>query len=379
MKRYGFFLILLLFSIVSGVFFVSSDNNSDLEKLKKQQESIQNQINKTKSLINQKKSQTKNVSNQIKNLDSQLDEQIKSLEEVEQQMTVLEQKIVETQKELETVVADANNHRDLIDKRVRIMYQSGYSGYLDVLFSSESFSDFISRFELVKKIVQSDSEILVSMKEYQEKVDQKKMQLDSEQQEKENLLSNINEKKNSTELTLKDKEKAMQDLKNDLKELERLEDKLIQESSDIGRKIVSLQSKEKYIGGKLLWPSPGYTKITSPFGYRIHPVLKTKKLHTGIDIAVPANSKIVAANSGKVIYAGYYGGYGNAVIIDHGGKISTLYAHNNKLLVKEGDTVAKGDTISKSGSTGLSTGPHLHFEVRENGKCVDPLPYLKGK
>jgi len=102
-------------------------------------------------------------------------------------------------------------------------------------------------------------------------------------------------------------------------------------------------------------------------------------MHTGIDIAVPSGTSVLAANAGKVIYSGYNGGYGNTVIIDHGGKISTLYAHNSKLLVKVGDKVEKGKVISKSGSTGLSTGPHLHFEVRENGQHVDPMKYLTGK
>jgi len=102
-------------------------------------------------------------------------------------------------------------------------------------------------------------------------------------------------------------------------------------------------------------------------------------MHTGIDIAVPKGTDIIAANTGKVIYSGYYGGYGNTVIIDHGGKISTLYAHNSKLLVSVGDEVTKDKVIEKSGSTGLSTGPHLHFEVRENGSPVDPMKYLTGK
>jgi murein DD-endopeptidase MepM/ murein hydrolase activator NlpD len=171
----------------------------------------------------------------------------------------------------------------------------------------------------------------------------------------------------------------LKEILTDLKELERQEDKLLAQSKEIEKKIVSLQSSKKYIGGELSWPAPGYYKITSQYGYRNHPILKKKKLHTGIDIAVPKNSNVIAANSGKVIYSGYYGGYGNTVIIDHGGKISTLYAHNSKLLVKVGDEVEKDKVISKSGSTGLSTGPHLHFEVRENGQHVDPLKYLTAK
>ena len=157
--------------------------------------------------------------------------------------------------------------------------------------------------------------------------------------------------------------------------LEKQEDSLIADSNAIEKQIVSLQSNGKYTGGSMGWPVPGYTKF-SKYGMRMHPILKKKKLHTGIDIGCKTGDKIVASNDGTVIFSGVKGGYGNAVIIDHGGKISTLYGHNSKLLVKVGDKVKKGEQIAKAGSTGLSTGPHCHFEVRVNGKPVDPAPYL---
>ena len=126
----------------------------------------------------------------------------------------------------------------------------------------------------------------------------------------------------------------------------------------------------------MTWPAPGIYRITSPFGYRIHPILNTKKLHTGIDIGVPQGTKIVAAQSGTIIYSDWYGGYGMVIMIDHGGGIVTLYGHNSKLIAKVGQKVDKGDAVSLSGTTGLSTGPHLHFEVRVNGQYVDPLTYV---
>jgi murein DD-endopeptidase MepM/ murein hydrolase activator NlpD len=139
-----------------------------------------------------------------------------------------------------------------------------------------------------------------------------------------------------------------------------------------------MDSKAIYAGGVMKWPTPGYTRVSSPYGMRIHPIYKVKKMHTGIDIDAPSGAKIVAANSGKVILAGWNGGYGNCVIIDHGGGLATLYAHQSKILVSVGDKVQKGDTVGKVGSTGLSTGPHLHFEVRKNGSTTNPIPYVKG-
>jgi murein DD-endopeptidase MepM/ murein hydrolase activator NlpD len=128
----------------------------------------------------------------------------------------------------------------------------------------------------------------------------------------------------------------------------------------------------------MAWPVPGYSRISSYYGMRIHPIFKTKKLHTGIDIPAPTGTAITSAGDGTVIFSDWLGGYGKAVMIDHGGGMVTLYAHNSATNAKVGQTVKRGATIAKAGSTGNSTGPHLHFEVRKNGAYVDPIPWLKG-
>ena len=132
----------------------------------------------------------------------------------------------------------------------------------------------------------------------------------------------------------------------------------------------------QYIGGVLAWPVPGYTRISSNYGMRYHPILHVNKLHTGVDIAAPMGANFVAANDGIVTKAGYNGAYGNMVIIDHGGGISTLYAHGSEILVQVGQTVKRNDPILKVGSTGYSTGPHAHFEVRINGVVTNPIEYI---
>ena len=155
---------------------------------------------------------------------------------------------------------------------------------------------------------------------------------------------------------------------------------LEQASNEIAAKIrASTARTGGYSGnpsGRFLWPTPGYSKITSDYGMRVHPILGTKKLHTGIDIGAPSGTRILSGDAGVVIHAGWLGAYGNAVVVDHGGGLSTLYGHMSSIAVREGQQVTAGQKLGGVGSTGLSTGPHLHFEVRVNGNPVSPWGYL---
>ena len=131
-----------------------------------------------------------------------------------------------------------------------------------------------------------------------------------------------------------------------------------------------------YVGGEMAWPVPGYTLITSPYGMRTHPITGVYKLHTGTDISAPMGTDFIAANDGVVAKAEYNYAYGNMVMINHGGGVSTLYAHGSQILVEVGQSVTRGEPVLKVGSTGYSTGPHAHFEVRINGQYTDPMPYI---
>ena len=139
---------------------------------------------------------------------------------------------------------------------------------------------------------------------------------------------------------------------------------------------IGTHKNSPYVGGEFTWPCPASRYISSSFGNRLHPTLKVWKFHTGVDIGCAAGKDIVAAASGRVIMSQWYGGYGNCVMIDHGGGIVTLYGHASKLLVSTGATVKRGQTIALVGSTGRSTGPHLHFEVRKDGEYIDPMSYF---
>lgn len=365
----------LVIIMITSITLVFGDTADELKKLKQKQSEIKKQLEQTQKSINQKSKESKSLSSQLLDLDKKLVLVEEDLENVEQQIEQLDSQILKTKIELDRIINNTNESKEIFKKRIRVMYESGNLGYLSVILGSTSFSDFISRLDYLKRIAEYDVRLLTELKLSKEKINQKQNQLLSEQQENETLKSSILEKQNQVQLSKKEREQTLKDINKDLKSLEAMEDKLLAESNAIGKKITSLQSNDKLVSGNFIWPAPGYTKYSN-YGYRIHPILKTRKLHTGADIPMPTGSKIVASNAGKVIFAGYYGGYGNAVIIDHGGKVSTLYAHNSKLLVREGDKVERGQAISKAGSTGLSTGPHLHFEVRTNGQPIDPIKYI---
>jgi murein DD-endopeptidase MepM/ murein hydrolase activator NlpD len=368
-----------LIAVIMVCMFASSvaiSADTTIDAWKKKLEETNKQLKQTQNAIKQAQTQKKTISKQVEELDNKLNQAERELDAVEEQLGSLESQIVITKRDLERASQDADGQKDTLKKRVRVMYETGSVGYLAVILESTSFSDFISRMDFLKKIMNYDVTLLKNMKSHRDNIAQQEAQLQSELDEKERLKQQIGDKKEEVASAKDNREKVLNELVKDLKELNRLEDKLLEESKEFEKKIIAAQSKEKYAGGKIEWPVPSSTRITSPYGYRIHPILKTKKLHTGIDIGASSGKDVIAGNDGTVIFSGYYGGYGYTLIIDHGGQISTLYAHNSKLLVKEGDKVKRGQTISKIGSTGLSTGPHLHFEVRLNGKHTNPMTYL---
>jgi murein DD-endopeptidase MepM/ murein hydrolase activator NlpD len=257
---------------------------------------------------------------------------------------------------------------------------NGNVGYLELLLTSENVKDFLNRKDMIQSITDHDKELIKFMKEQKDIVDNKKNELQGQRASVEVTKSKLESRRNDLIKVTREKEVLMSSLEKDIKAAEIAYDKATQEYKDLGAQILKLQQETgPYSGGKMLWPVPSSGRITSYYGYRIHPIFKSKKLHTGIDIGVPTGSSIVAASEGRVIHSDWLGSYGKAVLLDHGGGIVTLYAHNSTLTVKKGQWVERGNTIAKAGSTGNSTGPHLHFEVRKNGAYVDPLPWVKGK
>ena len=374
-KRKSIYLALALVFMFNFIYVYAGS----VDDLKNKQKEINKQIKDTKNAIQSIEKQTKDITKDIEDIDKKMDNAATELSQVEKEIEGLELKILSTEEELEEAAKNIEEKQEVFGKRLRVMYKTGNVGYLEVLLASADITDFLSRSDMLKSIAKHDTELIKFMKEQRDTIELKKTELEVQKQSVELSKSKLEIRRRDLEKVSREKEDLMGKLEQDLKALEKEIDKFNEEAKQVEAEILKRQVKTgPYEGGRMTWPVPGYSRISSPYGYRIHPILKTKKLHTGIDIPAPTGTKIVAGADGTVIYSGTLGGYGKTIMIDHGGGIVTLYGHNSSLSVSEGQEVVKGQQIAKAGSTGMSTGPHCHFEVRENGAYIDPMPYLKG-
>ena len=291
----------------------------------------------------------------------------------------LQAKINENQAKLAQKKAEVAQRKKIYSKRLRQIYINGQINYLDVLLGAKDFGDFSSRMYLLQKIISSDIEMLTQLQKAEAEVKSRQEQLDAEMQEIKSTQAEL-EAKRARANRLKEQRsymlyKAQEEERQSQSEYERL----LAISENITAMLRNMESgggSSSGSGGtgRFIWPCRG--EITSYFGWRTHPIFGTTKYHSGMDIAVDYGTPILAADSGTVIYSGWLGGYGYAVMIDHGSGLVTLYAHNQSLNVYEGQYVTKGTCIAYAGSTGYSTGPHCHFEVRLHGEVTEPLNYL---
>lgn len=345
----------------------------------------QNQKNLYDSQINGLSKEVKDKKNELNNIQKEKDSLANSQTKAEKdyQQTVGELKKAEDiVKTLEDSVKEAEGNyekqKELFKTRLRIMYQNSNNSYLNTLAQSENISDFLSKMQIISTIAKRDKVLANSLEAAKNDVAYKKEMKEEEARQIAKLAEEKKRTVTAIQVSRSKKEEDERKLSASLAALEKKEDELLKKSEELKGLINKLEIRRKggYVNGQMGWPTPGYGGISSPFGNRLHPILKVNRMHTGIDINAPHGAAIVAANKGTVVYAGWQDGYGNTVMVDHGGDIITLYAHCSSLLVKSGQEVDAGTTIAKVGSTGLSTGPHLHFEVRTGGTPVDPLGYV---
>lgn len=382
MKKRWISIGMALCLVFSSITIAYADNLNDK---KGELQDVQENINGLQSKIKGVKNQKQSIYSQITKLEGQMNTVENELESLNNQIDSTNNSISVTKKSLETAIEELGDYKDLYSKRLRAMYMNGTPGYLEIILTSSSFSDFISRIDVVKRIMEHDSNILVNMKEKQKNIEVKKAELEEKKTKLVGLQQQSTGKKNQLTVVSREKKDLYSELNSDQKELEKALDGEIRASKEIEAEIKAIMAASQnsnlaYDGKRyniLKNSEAGRTiKVTSAFGMRMHPILKVYKLHTGMDFGVPSGTPVHAMADGEVIIAKYSSSYGNYIVINHGSGITTLYAHNSKLLVSVGDKVKGGQVISKSGNTGYSTGAHMHFEVRKNGTPINPAPYV---
>ena len=285
-------------------------------------------------------------------------------------------RLEENEEKLEITERAYERKRDVLGRRVRDIYINGQISYVDVLFGAKDFSDFLTRMDLLKRVIKQDYDLVHGILADRDAMRALKEELEKDRADQEQLENKAREARVALEDKVAQQQALIEQMKYDKATIDRQQDESRAASERITRMLQrsGLRNLPVQGSGAMIWPLAG--SITSDFGWRTHPITGAQRFHSGIDIGGDYGDPIYAAQAGTVEYAGWISGYGNAVIINHGGGISTLYGHCQSLEVSTGQSVAQGELIAECGSTGNSTGPHCHFEVRVNGEPVNPLAYL---
>ena len=355
-------------------------NEVDLEE---QKEQVENKIEEANTKLEYVQDELSDTMLKVQETEDKIMEYENEIEELGNKMDTLQASIDETNQKLEIASQNYEEKSDLLAKRMVAIYEAGDTQYLDILLRSKSVTDFISKYYIIQEIAEYDSVLINQIEEEKNNIETTKQKLENEQAE----IKIIKSRSERTSIVLSNMKTLQQSYIKDLSKGEKkLQEQITaykKEQAEIERQILlatnTIDPDIQYTGGEMLWPvAISGTVITSGYGVREHPIQGVVKEHTGIDIGnAPLGTPVVAAADGVVSYAGWLGGYGNCVMINHGDGVVTLYGHGNKILTSVNTKVKQGDTIMEVGSTGNSTGPHLHFEVRINGNYTNPLSFVK--
>lgn len=376
MKNKRFFIGLLLSFIlvmgqIQGVFAEEEDLEQKLENL--QNEAYQQQLKIEKA---QEKVDT--VSEQLRRIQEEVNAAESEYKRVKKVLDATDAKILENKEIILLTEQKLEIKSRLLRRRIRDIYMHGQVNYLDVLLGAKTFSDFITRMDLLKRVIKYDYDLLQQILKERSVLVVAQEELKKARREQEMLVGEADKQLDLLMTKKADKDRLLEKVKYDRDTSEQAYQEILAAS----REIEALIKRRGQPGGdrtvigngSMIWPL--YGEVTSEYGWRYHPIYGDSRYHSGIDIGGEYGDVIVAAASGTCIYSDWISGYGYTIIIEHGGGIETLYGHNEELLVHEGQSVAQGQAIALCGSTGNSTGPHCHFEVREDGEAVSPYNYL---
>ncbi len=366
-------LFVFVFSFLAPFVTMAAPTQQDINKVTDKKNEIQEKINEREAEKQSVLAKKKALEEKIRDVQGEIDTIQLDIDKFNSQISQKEAELAEAERK-------SKIQYETMKTRLRIMYEDNSTSYITMLFKNENINDILSYFEIIKQLLSYDNDMYNNYVDTMKEIEEIKGGLEKDKAKVEEHQNVFKERKSELDGQKAELSQIENSINSDLATYKAAYEEAEKEEAALKRELAASLSTTtggtKYTGGKFVWPSPGYTSVTSPYGYRIHPTLKVYKLHTGIDLAVPSGSKIVAAASGKVVKAQNNIAYGLYVVIDHGGGYSTLYAHNSKLLVSAGQQVKQGQQIAVSGSTGYSTGPHLHFEVMINGATTNPLNHL---
>lgn len=382
-------LIIVSFSI--NVFSVdeNQETNSTAENktLEEQQKELNTKIDESNTKLEYVQGEMGETLKKVEELNDSITDYEAQYSDLENQITTLENQIKTGSAQIQEIQEEYDRKEKILKRRTVALYEAGETTYLDFLLTSKSIVEFLSNYFMISEIIEYDNNLLEELDYKRTKLEEAKQK--QEEQEKE--LRVAKNKINSTNILLNNtkilKENYMLKLTDEEKALQEQIAQYKEEQADLERKILASINwtgtmSIKFTGGVMVWPiAMEGTYITSGYGNRLHPIQGVYKNHAGIDISGSNvnGAPVVAAADGVVTYAGWIGGYGNCIIINHGSGIVSLYGHGSETVATVGQAVKQGDIVMKVGSTGNSTGPHVHFEIRKNGEVVDPIPYLNGE
>ena len=388
----------LLPVILAAAFvFPSYGTREEIDSAKSELSSLEDEKKKTEDTIAQLEALKNDTTAYVKSLDSSLAKISEELEQLSGQISSKEEEIRVTGEELEDARIVEAEQYEAMKLRIRYMYENGESSYWDMLFQSQSMSELLNKAEYISKISEYDRNQLDKYVAIKEDIEQKEIRLEQEKAELLTLQESTEAKHASVEQLLSEKEKELKNYESQIANAEaqasQYQAEIAAQEAQIAQMEAELKRQEEEARRKaeaqgqtyktvsigdvtFTWPCPASSRITSYFGSREAPTEGASTNHKAVDIGASTGTDIIAAADGQVSIATYSASAGNYIMLNHGGGVTTVYMHCSKLLVSAGESVKKGQVIAKVGSTGYSTGPHLHFGVRVNGTYVDPLQYV---
>lgn len=367
------------------------EKENQITKAEQEKKNLQNNLSDLQKIKKDLENQKDDLKSYVKQLDGNLAQIQQNIADLKQKIADKEEEITRTEAELETALEKEENQKESMIVRIRLMYEKQDSYLIDMLAGADGFGDFLNRADYMEQVMAYDKQKWEEFKENRQLIEVCKQALEEEKEILDQAKANVETEQSNLQALIDQKNKDIQsyesDISNKNQAIKEYEEEIKQQNAEIEALEAAIAAEKKriiqnsgtvltYDGGMFKFPLASYTRISDDYGNRIHPTLGIQQFHNGVDFAAPAGTAIYAAYDGVVVAATYSGSMGNYVMIDHGDGLYTIYMHASALYVKKDDIVTRGETIAAVGTTGRSTGNHLHFSVRKDGAYVSPWNYL---